>query len=82
MTVYVNPASPSHPKLDELIRSVHGAGNEFIGIEHLTADELEEIRMACEDAVNASEDKQDARGRRSKRLNTSFARLIHAKRGH
>jgi low affinity Fe/Cu permease len=34
-------------KLDELIRS-SAAQNAFIGIEHLTDDELEEIRRECE----------------------------------
>jgi len=33
-------------KLDELIRS-SGAQNRFIGIEHLTADEIEEYRKSC-----------------------------------
>ena len=34
-------------KLDELIR-VSTAHNSFVGIEHLTDDELEEIRTKCE----------------------------------
>jgi low affinity Fe/Cu permease len=34
-------------KLDELIR-VSTAHNSFVGIEHLTGDELEEIRTKCE----------------------------------
>ena len=34
-------------KLDELIR-VSAARNSFVGIEHLTDDELEEIRSQCE----------------------------------
>jgi len=34
-------------KLNELIR-VSSARNSFVGIEHLTADELEEIRTKCE----------------------------------
>lgn len=33
-------------KLDELIRS-SAAQNRFIGIEHLTADEIEEYRKSC-----------------------------------
>jgi low affinity Fe/Cu permease len=36
-----------HAKLDELIRS-SAAQNAFIGIEHLTDEELEEIRRECE----------------------------------
>lgn len=35
-------------KLDELIRAVGHARNEFIGIEHLNEDELDEIRTALE----------------------------------
>lgn len=33
-------------KLDELIRSSH-AHNQFIGIEHLTDEEIEEFRLSC-----------------------------------
>ncbi len=36
-------------KLDELIRS-SAAKNEFIGIEHLPADEVEKFRKLCQDA--------------------------------
>jgi low affinity Fe/Cu permease len=39
-------------KLDELIRSSK-AHNTFAGIEHLTEDELEEIRMRCEARAKA-----------------------------
>ena len=39
-----------HAKLDELIR-VSQAENQFIGIEHLTESELEEIRQKCEAAA-------------------------------
>ena len=35
-------------KLDELIRAVEGARNHFIGIEHLTEEQLEAIRALCE----------------------------------
>jgi low affinity Fe/Cu permease len=41
-------------KLDELIRS-SAAQNYFIGIEHLTEEELEEIRKRCEDRAKAAE---------------------------
>jgi low affinity Fe/Cu permease len=37
-------------KLDELIRAVAHARNEFIGIEHLTESELEAIRESLEKA--------------------------------
>jgi low affinity Fe/Cu permease len=39
-------------KLDELIR-VSAAQNSFVGIEHLTDDELEEIREKCERRAKA-----------------------------
>jgi len=39
-------------KLDELIR-VSTAHNSFVGIEHLTDDELEEIRIKCESRAEA-----------------------------
>ena len=38
-------------KLDELIRAVDSARNRFIGIEHMTEQELEEIRLALEREV-------------------------------
>ncbi|MDB5686186.1 MAG: hypothetical protein JWR77_775 [Rhizorhabdus sp.] len=41
-------AAAMQAKLDELIRSVDSARNRFIGIEHLTERELEEIRSALE----------------------------------
>ncbi len=42
-------AAAIQAKLDELIRALEGARNEFIGIEHLGEAELEEIRKALED---------------------------------
>jgi low affinity Fe/Cu permease len=39
-------------KLDELIR-VSTAHNSFVGIEHLSDDELEEIRTKCERRAKA-----------------------------
>jgi len=39
-----------HAKLDELIRASE-AENKFIGIEHLSTEELERIRDECEEAV-------------------------------
>jgi len=44
-------ASAIQAKLDELIRAVQGARNEFIGIEHLTAMELGEILAALEEST-------------------------------
>lgn len=44
-------AAAMQAKLDELIRAVGKARNQFIGIEHLTEHELEEIRAALEEEV-------------------------------
>lgn len=42
-------ASAIQAKLDELIRASGRARNEFIGIEHLTASQLEQIRAKLEE---------------------------------
>ncbi|HKY81767.1 MAG TPA: low affinity iron permease family protein [Sphingobium sp.] len=42
-------------KLDELIRALHGARTDFIGIEHLTEVDLERIKAALEREANGSE---------------------------
>ena len=55
-------------KLDELIR-VSTAHNSFVGIEHLTDDELEEIRTKCErraEAENAGEESVKQTGKKAK----------------
>ncbi|MEA1618077.1 low affinity iron permease family protein [Erythrobacter sp. T5W1-R] len=44
-------AAAMQAKLDELIRAVHNARNEFVGIEHLTDHEIEAIRRALEESV-------------------------------
>jgi len=41
-------------KLDELIRT-SAAGNAFIGIEHLTEEELDRIRATCEERARMAE---------------------------
>ena len=41
-------AAAMQAKLDEIIRAIEGARNDFIGIEHLTERELEEIRSDIE----------------------------------
>jgi low affinity Fe/Cu permease len=46
-------------KLDELIR-VSTAHNSFVGIEHLTDEELENIRKTCESRAAAEEAGDDA----------------------
>lgn len=35
-------------KLDELVRALESADNKFVGIEHLSGPELEELREECE----------------------------------
>jgi low affinity Fe/Cu permease len=44
-------AAALQAKLDEIIRAMAGARNEFIGIEHLTDHEIEGIRQRLEDQV-------------------------------
>jgi low affinity Fe/Cu permease len=41
-------ASAIQAKLDEIIRAVSGARNEFIGIEHMTQEELELLKAVLE----------------------------------
>jgi low affinity Fe/Cu permease len=61
-------------KLDEIIRAVSDANNHFIGIEHLTAEELEQIRKAVEDDARDQGD-GPARELRSRKIDQTFARL-------
>ncbi|WP_424137752.1 low affinity iron permease family protein [Roseomonas chloroacetimidivorans] len=62
-------------KLDELIRT-SAAGNAFIGIEHLTEEELDEIRSTCEqrarmaEAADSAEDQANRRAARAADLAT------------
>jgi low affinity Fe/Cu permease len=44
-------AAAIQAKLDEVIRAMDNARNEFIGIEHLTDTEIESIRARLEDQV-------------------------------
>lgn len=53
-------ASAIQAKLDELIRAVDGARDEFIGIEHLTQGELEHIRRALERDSEAEESHRES----------------------
>lgn len=48
-------AAAMQAKLDELIRAVAHARNEFVGIEHLTDHEIEDIRAALEQSVGADD---------------------------
>jgi low affinity Fe/Cu permease len=49
-------AAAMQAKLAELVRAVTDARNEFVGIEHLTDHEIEDIRAALELAVGADEE--------------------------
>lgn len=51
-------AAAMQAKLDELIRAVDKARAGFVGIEHLTDDEICRLRAALEREVGASIDKQ------------------------
>jgi len=50
-------------KLDELIRSSH-AHNQYIGIEHLTDEEINEYRQTCEALAKKASARAAARRRR------------------
>jgi low affinity Fe/Cu permease len=66
-------------KLDELIRALEGARNHFVGIEHLTEEELEEIRDLCEKDAAEQDSNLQWREKRGKpslaKLNRSLDRL-------
>ena len=49
-------AAAMQAKLDELIRAVTDARNEFVGIEHLTDHDIEDIRAVRELAVGENEE--------------------------
>ena len=66
-------AAAIQAKLDEIIRAVGHARNEFIGIEHLTDIEIEQIRARLEGEVAKAE---------SGRLrHETVRRLLHRRRG-
>lgn len=48
-------AAAMQAKLDEIIRAIEGARNEFIGIEHLTETQLEQIRAQIEKDCGADD---------------------------
>lgn len=52
-------------KLDELIR-VGAARNSFVGIEHLTDDELDDIRAKCEARAKAGDEAVEKIGKKAK----------------
>jgi low affinity Fe/Cu permease len=50
-------AAAMQAKLDELIRALDNARGQFIGIEHLTDTQIEEIRAALEHEAGCDNDK-------------------------
>jgi low affinity Fe/Cu permease len=50
-------AAAMQAKLDELLRAVKDARAQFIGIEHLTDNQIEEIRAALENEAGTRRDK-------------------------
>lgn len=51
-------AAAMQAKLDELLRAVDKAREGFVGIEHLTDEQIEKLRCALEREVSGMEDKQ------------------------
>jgi low affinity Fe/Cu permease len=51
-------AAAMQAKLDELLRSIEAARGQFIGIEHLTDKQIEDIRAALEREVGKEPGKQ------------------------
>ncbi|WP_426533774.1 low affinity iron permease family protein [Bradyrhizobium sp. McL0615] len=62
-------------KLDELIR-VSTAHNSFVGIEHLSDDELGEIRTKCERRAQAEKAGQESIERTGKKAKLAAERVI------
>jgi len=62
-------------KLDELIR-VSTAHNSFVGIEHLTDDELEEIRTRCELRAEAEKVGEQSVKRMGKKAREAAERAV------
>lgn len=58
-------AAAMQVKLDELLRALQGARNDFIGIEHLTDAELCKIRDALEQSENGAGKEASEGARRS-----------------
>ncbi|MDP2356864.1 MAG: low affinity iron permease family protein [Beijerinckiaceae bacterium] len=62
-------------KLDELLRAVSDARNDFIGIEHLTETELAEILLGVEREAYSEVDADPEGRKKIELLRTSFGRL-------
>lgn len=64
-------------KLDELIRT-SAAGNAFIGIEHLTEEELDDIRATCEARARMAEVADEAADKAESKANRRAAEAAEA----
>ena len=54
-------AAAMQAKLDELLRAVDKAREQFIGIEHLTDEQIEQIRIALEQEVGVCDEEKAER---------------------
>jgi low affinity Fe/Cu permease len=61
-------AAAMQAKLDELIRATHEARGQFIGIEHLTDEQIEAIRNKLEHEVDEATDKDETAAESIERL--------------
>jgi low affinity Fe/Cu permease len=66
-------AAAMQSKLDELIRAIETARGQFIGIEHLTDSQIEEIRAALEKDCDENPDHSQGKAATAK---TSVERLL------
>ena len=66
-------------KLDEIIRHSH-VRNSFIGIEHLTDDEIEELRARCERRAKDAREAEEAGTRPRSRHGSGKGRSRHFKK--
>ena len=70
-------AAAMQAKLDELLRAVDKARGAFIGIEHLTDQQIEEIRAALErEAGSRGEKKQKKKKKRKKPAEDTVEQLL------
>ncbi len=67
-------AGAMQAKLDELIRAVHDARGQFIGIEHRTDKEIQEIRAMLEE--ECAKEEEDARSPGKPKSDTYVDRLL------
>ena len=65
-----------HAKLDELVRT-SAAQNAFIGIEHLTDEELDDIRTKCEARASKADASRDKRRLRAHKRASEVTAEVH-----